>query len=85
MKRTWPQDVASAGARRLLINLSAKLPAIFIKEGIYVDNSGLEYDGEVIEDNVFNVLYKCRLMMCTRTGPLGLRVLVSNYTLLRKT
>lgn len=46
----------TAGARRLLINLSAKLPAIFIKEGIYVDSSGLARDGEVIEDNVFNVV-----------------------------
>lgn len=47
----------TTGARQLLINLSAKLPAIFIEEGIYVDNSGLAYDGEVIEDNVFNVVY----------------------------
>lgn len=45
----------TAGARRWFINLSAKLPAIFIKEGIYVDNRGLEY--EVTEDNVFNVVY----------------------------
>lgn len=58
VKGTEPQDVASAaGARRPLINLSAKPAAIFIKEGIYVDNSGLECDGEVIEDNVFNVVY----------------------------
>lgn len=47
----------TAGARRRFINLSAKLPAIFIKEGIYVDNSGLGCDGEVIEDNIFNVVY----------------------------
>lgn len=47
----------TAGARRLFINLSAKLPAIFIKDGIYVDNSGLEYDGGATEDNEFNVVY----------------------------
>lgn len=47
----------TAGARRWFINLSAKLPAIFIKEGIYVDNSGLEYYDEVREDNVLNVVY----------------------------
>lgn len=76
MKGTWPQDVASAEARRALINLSAKLPAIFIKEGIYDDNSGLDSDGEVIGDNVFNVVYVCKcrvMMMCTRMGLLGLR------------
>lgn len=53
---TQPQDVASTGARRWLINLSAKLPAIFIKEGIYANNSGSAHNDEVIEDNVFNVV-----------------------------
>lgn len=33
------------------------LPAIFIKERIYGDNSRLKCDGEVIEDNVFNVVW----------------------------
>lgn len=47
----------TAGARRRFINLSAKLPAIFIEGGIYVDSSGLGRDGEVIEDNVFNAVY----------------------------
>lgn len=63
---TWPQDVASAEARRPLINLSAKLPAIFIKEGIYGDSSGLDDDGEVIGDNVFNVAYS--VCVCVSAG-----------------
>lgn len=54
--RGYRMLLLTAGARRWIINLSVKLPAIFIKEGIYVDNSGLEYDGGVIEDNVFNVV-----------------------------
>lgn len=42
------------GTRSLIFQ--QKLPAIFIKEGIYVDNRGLEWDNRVTEDNVFNVV-----------------------------
>jgi len=45
----------STGAWRWLINLSAKLLAIFTREEIYVNNSGLKNNGDVIKDNICNV------------------------------
>lgn len=41
--------------RQWLINLSTKLPAIFIRDGIYVDSSGLASEAGVTHGNMWSV------------------------------